>query len=315
MIAVTGATGWLGQAVVASVVQSGFRVRALTRRPKASATPPLDLGASAADCMWGEAVRDCDTVIHVAAHVHRPHETADEVRLFEAINVEGTRKLLAAAERAGVRRFVYVSSSAVYGPTRDTIPAEDAPLRPNSHYGRSKVAAEELVRASRLEWIIVRPATIFGRGDRANFARLAEALARGRFVVPGQGDARKSVLPVDLAGELIARLATGGVPGGTVLNLALPVAPTLREICDGFSGACGFARARSVPLALLRPAAWAGDALGALGARVPLSSDTLAKLTTSTVVDTRRMQTLLPRSRWPEFSEALQSCADYYAGL
>lgn len=290
-------------------------MRPLVRRPASSAAIPFDLLASPSEQAWTAALEGVATVVHVAAHVHRPHETAGEVQLFEAVNVEGTRKLLVAAQRAGVRRFVFVSSSAVYGPTPDALPDEDAPLRPTNHYGKSKVAAEALVRAAHMEWVIVRPATIFGTGDRANFSRLAQALARGRFVVPGPGLARKSLLPVDLAGELVAATAAKAVPAGTILNLALPTAPRLREICDAFSKACGFARAPSAPLALLRSAAWTGDALESIGVRFPLTGSTLAKLTTDTVVDTRKMRALLPRRRWPEFGEALQTCADYYAGI
>jgi UDP-glucose 4-epimerase len=251
-------------------------------------------------------------VIHAAAHVHRPIESPAESALFEAINVQGTAKLLAAAKRAGSKRFVFVSSIAVYGTSARAVPTESAVLAPKSAYGRSKQAAEDLVRASGLNWVIVRPATIFGAGDRANFQRLAQALRRGRFIVPGAGEARKSVLPVALAGELIVEIAMRPILSGSVMNLALPEAPSLREVCDGFSAACGWPRARSVPLGLLRAAARGGDGLERLGFHFPLTTSTVSKLTTDTQVDTTVMRTLLPRAQWPSFAESLAACADSY---
>lgn len=309
-VAVTGGQGWVGRAVVADLVRRGLPVRALGR---SGAEGTFDLAAPAGDPQWERALQGSESVVHAAAHVHRPNETPDEVRLFHEVNVEGTRKLLAAAERVGVRRFVFVSSIAVYGATPGAMPDECAPLAPASHYGRSKMEAEELVRASKLDWVIVRPATIFGAGDRANFARLAQALRRGRFIVPGRGAARKSVLPVTLAGELIADAVARPWPARTTWNLALPVAPTLREICDAFSAQHGWPVARSVPLGLLRVGARVGDVCAAVAGRAPLTTTTLAKLTTDTVVDTRALVAMLGRPHWPSFAEALRESSDHYA--
>ena len=309
----TGAGGWVGCSVATALRQRGFRVRELARTPAGPDGAPLDLLAPLADGRWSAALAGCAAVVHCAAHVHRPDETAEEIRLFEAVNVEGTAKLVRAAQAAGIERFVLVSSSVVYGASTGVAAQEGAAPAPMSAYGRSKVQAEELVRGSALAWVIARPATIFGGGDRANFRRLAHALRRGRFVVPGAGEARKSVLPVDLAGALLARLAVEPIPAGTVVNLALPEAPTLRQICDGFSRELDWPRARSVPRWLLSLAAKAGDGLAGVGGRAPLTTTTLGKLTASTVVDVTTQLRLLPRENWPDFAGALRECADSYA--
>ncbi len=311
-IAVTGAGGWVGRSVCAALRRRGLQVRELVRVPSGSAEVAFDLLAPMEDPRWVSALAGSHTVIHCAAHVHRPQETADDIRLFEAVNVEGTAKLVRAAREAGVGRFVLVSSSAVYG-RREEAAREELPLAPLSHYGRSKVAAERVVRHSGLDWIIARPATIFGAGDPANFRRLAQALRRRRFLVPGAGEARKSVLPVALSGELLVQLALEPVPSRTVVNLALPQAPTLRAICDGFCSQLGLPRARSVPSWILALAAKAGDGVAAVAGRAPLTTATLAKLTESTVLDVTTQLRLLPRETWPDFSGALRECADWYA--
>jgi UDP-glucose 4-epimerase len=313
MIALTGESGWLGREIAAQLQSHGGHVRRLGRGR--GGEEQLELTLPAEHPQWDVALAGCAVVVHAAAHVHRPIESPAELALFEAINVQGTAKLLAAAKRAGAKRFVFISSIAVYGANFGEVVAENAALAPTTAYGRSKKAAEDLVRASGLDWVIVRPATIFGTGDRANFHRLAQALQRRRFFVPGAGEARKSVLPVALAGELIAEIATRPIPPGTVMNLALPDAPSLREVCDAFSAACGWPQARSVPLLLLRGTALVGDGLAALGLRFPLTTSTLSKLTTHTQVDTAVMRTLLPRDRWPSFATSLAQCARSYASV
>ena len=303
----------MGSSVSAVLRQRGFQVRELGRNPVRPEGRSLDLLANPEDARWGTALAGCSAVVHCAAHVHRSNETASEARLFDAVNVQGTDKLVRAARTAGVGRFVFVSSSAVYGLTGEAPGREDAALSPITHYGRSKVAAEEIIRRSGLEWVIARPATIFGHGDRANFRRLAQALRRGWFVVPGAGEARKSVLPIGLAGDLLARLAVEPVPAETVVNLALPEAPTLRQLCDAFSAELGWPRARSVPRPLLTLAARVGGVVARVAGRAPLTTAILGKLTASTTVDVSAQVRLLPRKQWPEFADALHDCADFYA--
>jgi len=311
LIAVTGATGWIGQAVCAWLEQHGYPVRRLSR----SAGPglvALDLMEPPADQRWQEALRGCTVLIHCAAHVHRPVETADECRRFQKVNVEGTGKLLHACEAAGIGRFVLAGSSAIYDWSSARPAGEDSAVAAVTAYARSKLEAENLVRRSKLSWTIARLATVYGDGDRANFLRLARGLKARRFPVPGQGSARKSVLEIGRAAELLGRLAVEPVASDLVLNLAAPQAPSLREICDAFSRQCGFARVPAMPVWAMRSIARAGDGLRLLGLPAPLTSDTLAKLTTPTVLDVGRMQHLFPDLMWQSFEDDLAKAASYY---
>jgi nucleoside-diphosphate-sugar epimerase len=318
---VTGAAGWIGRQVCAKLQARGCRVAA------------YDLVAG--DGPWDEAyVGGLDdlaqpsaelrrllgtvaTVIHCAGRAHRPVETAAEVALFERTNVVGTRDLLNACRANGVTRIVYVSTIAGYD--WDTAPAggvsETAVLRARTAYARTKLEAERLVAEAGLDWRAVRLATVFGAGDRANFSKLAGALRRGRFVVPGPGTARKSVIPVELAAEVLVRLALLDEPKQRLMNVALPEAPTLREICDTFSAECGFSRARSVSLRLLRAAALVGNVAALLRPNFPLTTVNLRKLTTSTVVDPSRLYETLPEMSWPTFAEALRPAVEYYRAV
>jgi UDP-glucose 4-epimerase len=187
-------------------------------------------------------------------------------------------------------------------------------LRPMTAYAASKLEAEALVRESGLDWRIARLATVYGTGDRANFARLAGALRRGRFVIPGHGHWKKSVLSVARAGELLGRMAVAGAEARNVIvNLASPTAPSLEEICDGFSRICGFPQAKHAPLVSLKIAASIGDLAQRLQVPFPLTLKTLRKLTTSSVLDVTKMEALFQGTYWTTFADSLRTCADHYA--
>jgi nucleoside-diphosphate-sugar epimerase len=312
-IAVTGASGWIGREVCDWLEGQGHSVRRLTRTGASRGTVCLDITAAEHDACWREALSGCSAVIHCAAHVHHPLETEADRNSFLSVNVNGTAKLLAACGTAGISRFVLASSSAVYDWSPGGAVAEDAAVRPSTAYAASKLQAEDLVRESGLDWRIARLATVFGAGDTANFRRLARALKARRFILPGTGEARKSVLTASRAGQMLGRLATQEAGRKTVLNLAAPDAPTLREICEAFSRRCGFPAAPAAPVWLLRGAARVGDIVQGLGWPVPLTTDTLKKLTTSTVLDVTRMQHTFSDLIWPDFEEELSRAAHYYA--
>jgi UDP-glucose 4-epimerase len=313
LIAVTGANGWIGGEVCRWLEGQGYGVRRLARTAVQPGTVRLDLSAGAADPQWSEALAGCSAVVHCAAHVHRPLETVAELALFDAVNVGGTAKLVHACRTTGVTRFVLAGSSSVYDWSLGRPMTEEDPVRPRTAYARTKLEAESLVRASGLDWRIARLGTVFGPGDTANFQRLAQALRARRFVLPGRGAAAKSVLPVSRAGELLGRLATERAGGPVLLNLAAPLAPTLQEICTAFSHCCGFPGAPAVPLWLLRGGARLGDGMQVLRLPAPLTTDTLAKLTTPTVLNVTAMQQRFPGLDWPGFEAQLAPAATYYA--
>jgi nucleoside-diphosphate-sugar epimerase len=313
LIAVTGANGWIGREVCGWLEGQGYGVKRLTRTGGSPGSAFLDLTMEEKAPQWLEALHGCTAVVHCAAHVHRPLETEVERILFERVNVGGTKRLLATCASAGISRFVLPSTSAVYDWSTGRAMTEDCAARPTSAYAVSKLQAENLVRATGLDWRIARLATVFGAGDTANFWRLARTLKSRRFLIPGKGDARKSVLTADRAAEMLGRLATQDASGQGIVNLGAPTAPTLRRICEVFSRYCGFASAPTAPVWLLRIGAWLGDAALVLGLPAKLNTDTLNKLTTSTVLDVTKMRHMFPDLNWLDFDEELARAARYYA--
>jgi nucleoside-diphosphate-sugar epimerase len=152
-IALTGGTGFVGQRLIPYLIAQGQDVRALTRRAQPSSASlhwvQGDLQNAAA---LERLCADCDAVIHLAG-VIKGRSRADFVRG----NVEGTAAMLRAAHRSGVRRFLHISSLAARAPQL-------------SHYCSSKAEAEVLVKASGLDWTILRPPGVYGPGDRETLA-------------------------------------------------------------------------------------------------------------------------------------------------
>jgi UDP-glucose 4-epimerase len=166
-----------------------------------------------------------------------------------------------------------------------------------------------------LDWRIARLGTVFGVGDKANFSRLAQGLRNRRFVLPGDGAARKSVLTVAKAAEVLGRLAIDESSQRMVFNVAAPEAPSLAEICRAFSRVCGFRYPPRIPMPVMKTLARIGDAVAGVNPGFPLTSSVLAKLTTSTVLDVSRMRECFPDVAWESFEESLRRSAEYYAGL
>lgn len=184
-IAITGATGFVGAEVLEQALSDGLRVNALTRR----AQPPRAKlkwvhgsleDAAALDTL----VRDADAVIHIAGVVNAPDREG-----FEAGNARGTMAVVDAMRKRGIRRLVHVSSLAAREPGL-------------SDYGWSKELAEKHVKASGLDWTIVRPPAIYGPGDK-EMLELFRMAKRGIMMLPPGG--RLSVIHVgDLAALLLA---------------------------------------------------------------------------------------------------------------
>lgn len=250
LIALTGATGFVGRRALDLLVEGGHVVRALTRRSRA----PRD------GVVWVEGALDrsdrldllvggADAVLHVAGAVNAPDRAG-----FAASNIDGTRAVIEAAARAGVVRLVHVSSLAAREPGL-------------SNYGWSKAEAERLVEASPLDWTIIRPPAVYGPGDQEmrDVFRLAKL---GLAVLPPPG--RMSAIAVDdLARLLIALVEHVG-------------RRDLYEADDGahythaeFAQAVGRAVGRRVlplplPAALLRLGARADHRLRGSGAKLTL---------------------------------------------
>jgi len=190
LLALTGGTGFVGQAVLDEAARCGMQVRALARRPMPD-MPGVDWVQGDLDDRRALAalMRDAEAVLHVAGVVNTP-----DPEEFTRANVTGTLTMLEAALAAGVPRFIFVSS----------LSAREPDL---SAYGASKARAEHIVKASGLDWTIVRPPAIYGPRDKEMF-ELFRAAKYGVVPVPAGG--RASIVHV----EDLARLLLALLPGG-----------------------------------------------------------------------------------------------------
>jgi uncharacterized protein YbjT (DUF2867 family) len=183
----TGATGFVGGATMRDALAAGWHVRALTRRPQPERegvtwiAGALDQPDSLAAMAQGS-----DVVMHIAGVVNVPSRAA-----FEAGNATATGNVVDAARGAGVTRFVHVSSLAAREPGL-------------SNYGWSKERAEIIVKASGLDWTIVRPPAVFGPGD-TEMLDLFRMARRGIALLPPRG--RMSAIYVDELARLLIAVA------------------------------------------------------------------------------------------------------------
>ena len=185
---VTGATGFVGRAVVDRLVRDGTPVTAAVRRDPATriGIREVRVGDLGPATDWTAALEGCDAVVHCAARVHVMSDTStDPLAAFRVANVEGSVALAKQAAAAGVRRFVFISSIKVNGegtalgkPYR----ASDRPA-PVDPYGISKLEAEQALQAlaatGAIELVIIRPPLVYGPGVKANFLSMARWIARG----------------------------------------------------------------------------------------------------------------------------------------
>ena len=190
-IAITGATGFVGAETLDQLLDAGFAVRALTRRPQpARGNVEWITGALDQPESLDELVMEADILLHIAGIVNAPDRAG-----FERGNSVGTANAIAAMERAGLRRLIHVSSLA----------ARECDL---SGYCWSKSLAEDYVRTSRLDWTIVRPPAVYGPRD-TEFRELLRVARLGVLPVPAAG--RSSLIHVrDLARLLVALCGDAG---------------------------------------------------------------------------------------------------------
>ncbi|SIN59510.1 Nucleoside-diphosphate-sugar epimerase [Parasphingorhabdus marina DSM 22363] len=178
-LAITGATGFVGEHLLNLAVRAGFPVRALTRR-RQDDRPNVTWvdGSLEKPASLDELCTGADVVIHIAGVVNAPDRQG-----FETGNVAGTLAMVEAAKKAGCKRFLHVSSLAARQPDL-------------SIYGETKAKAEKIVATSGLDWTIIRPPAVFGPGD-GEMLDLFKMAKLGVITLPPDADGVLSVIHVD----------------------------------------------------------------------------------------------------------------------
>lgn len=215
-VVITGTSGFIGRHVVKYLLtNTDHRVRAVSGRTDNGSlekNPNLEIVAGRdinRDTAWGDVLTQADTVLHLAARVHVLNDSAaDTLTLYRQVNVAGTLNLGKQAVRAGIKRFVFISSIGVNGDrTARPFTTGDAP-RPSEPYAVSKLEAEEKLRGlaqqTGLELVIIRPPLVYGPDAPGNFGRLIRIVGKGVPLPLGLVQNKRSLVAVDNLTDLIA---------------------------------------------------------------------------------------------------------------
>lgn len=225
-VLVTGGTGFTGKALVRRMLDEGHQVVALDCKEGYKTQEIRDWGAEVVlgSITDAELVRRCMRGVEVVHHVaaaFREYNRPDSH--YHAVNVEGTRILLQAAQDAGVRKFVYCSTCGVHGNVDSPPGDENSPIQPHDYYQRSKFEAEPIVldfHARGLESTILRPNAIFGPGDLGRFYLIFKQLSLGWFPMFGNGKVLYHPLYIDNFMDAFVLAMEPGVGAGETYLIA-----------------------------------------------------------------------------------------------
>ncbi len=295
MILITGATGFVGKALVQRLLaddESRRLVVAVRRGGQRwpDQVLPFVTGDLNSSTDWSIALEGVAVVVHSAARVHVMHDTeADPLTAFRAVNVDGTLILARQAAAAGVKRFVFVSSVKVNG--ESTLPgrafAEAEAPNPQDAYGLSKYEAERGLRQlsadTGMEVVIIRPPLVYGPGVKANFSALMRAVQRGWPLPLGAVHNQRSLVALDNLVDFIVTCITHPQAANETLLVSDGQDLSSTELVRGMAKAGGV-QARLLPVPV-----WALQA----GASLLGKGDTVQRLCGNLQVDISKARSLL----------------------
>jgi len=242
-VLITGAHGFIGAAIIPELLDAGHEVIGM-------------------DCIGGPRIRvaditrleDCvaacdgvDVIIH-SVGIHLATQVADNPMQMVDVNVNGTLNILQAAEIAGARRIVYLSSAKVYGEP-ERLPSLETDLpRPREPYALAKLVAEQYCQTFHetcgIEAVVIRPFSVYGPGQDQNSGYVGMALealkSNGIVSFPGRADYLRDFVHISDVARLCGLAATAELPGYTVLNSGAGQAHTLDELVAMIAAAADF---------------------------------------------------------------------------
>ena len=310
-VSLTGATGFVGWHIAEALRDAGWQVRAIVRPGSARPLPegvesvPAPLSAQA----LVPALADSALIVHCAGVIR-----ARDAAAFAAVNIDGTRAVVGAANVTG-SRVLLISSLAAAGTGTVARPrTEDDPPAPVNAYGRSKLAGEEVVRVeARVPWTIIRPCAVYGARDRG-FLPLFRLAQRGLFVLPIRPSTPFTLIDVRDLAQAVSLAAASDRVSGQTLFVGQPRPETTEEILRTL--AATFARVyrpRQVPRAAVRAMAAFGDLAWRLGFQFMFDSGRLAEFDAEGFVcAVSRADELLEFSAPTSMSEGFERTARWY---
>ncbi len=286
-IGITGGSGFIGSRLVPQLKAAGHEVIVLDR----NASPAVDITKAAA---VRDALKGADAVYHLAAE-HR--DDVRPKRRYYEVNVGGAEALVEAAEAHRIQTILFTSTVAVYGLNADEVLEADA-AAPFNDYSRSKWQAEEILNAwaaadAARQLVTLRLAATFGPGNRGNVYNLMDQIARGRFLMVGSGENRKSIAYVENVAAFLAHCLRLGT-GRHLYNYADKPDFSMRDMVRWIRGALDLGKpALSVPYPIALAGGWGLDLLaGMAGKSLSMSAVRVRKFCADTVVNADKAHAL-----------------------
>lgn len=305
-ILVTGASGFVARAVLATHLQGGGYVAASRHAPGVTGIEWRQCPELSGSADWTGALEGIDTVVHLAGRVHVP--AGGDASPYFTENGEGTAKLALDANAVGVRRFIFLSTAKVLGDESGPLPlGEGAMPAPADPYARSKLQAEQALSALRgeMQVTVIRPPLVYGPGVRANFLALFKAVARGAPLPLASVGNRRSLVFVGNLASAIATCVDSPRAAGRTYHVTDGAAVSTPELVRAIASALGRpSRLIPFPPRLLEIA-------GALAGR----AETVKRLTRSLELDDRAIRADLLWRPPSTFEAGIKETAGWFEGF
>lgn len=263
---ITGWNGFFGNILTSELERQGANLIRCGRVLGSDVKVDLALSPPDVDC-------NIDRVIHAAGVTPNAARPVDTPHVFNIGNVKATSNLLVGLGAKKPKSFVLVSSVSVYGKTSGELVGESEPLCATSEYAKSKMESETLVsewcHENNIDLTIVRLPLVVGIGASGALGQLINAIKKRRFVLPGNGSARKSmVLASDVAEWLVANPNAIGT-----FNLTDRLDPSYAEICNAITDQLNIPKVPRIPVSLMKSVSLVGDSIGHLvNSKLPYNS-------------------------------------------
>jgi len=321
-VLITGGSGFIGRYLIARLSPEVSAVRAVARYGLGSPVWPHNVEIIKADVLDVNALKaaaaGCDTIFHLAGRAHAFSEVHSDDALYESTNVEGTRNVLEGAIAGGARSVVFFSTVKAMGGESDECLDETLEPRPQMAYGRSKLAAEQLVldygKRTGLQVVCLRLPLVYGPGNKGNLFRMISAIERGIFPPLSDMGNRRSMVHVSDVVQAAILAATNPAANGQCYIVTDGKAYSTQAVYELICQGLGKPIPRwHMPVRVLKGMARIGDAIGRVrGRRFIFDSDALEKLIGSAWFSSDKISRELGYRPSVTFEEALPELIAWY---
>lgn len=316
-VLITGAAGFVGNAIVKELKEKGFEVYTCGKKEKADLPNYFQVDISEKESVkkLSAQMPGIDCVIHSAGLAHQ-FKAPKEPGVFELVNVQGTRNIAEMAAALGCKKFIHISSISVYGDGKPSPCDEEAACEPSGDYAASKhgaeIAAREVCRENGMDLTILRLATVYGEGDPGNVLRLIKLIDGGKFFWTGKGENSKSLVFNTDAARACRIAAESDLPGVKIYNVT--GAPhTMREIVETIAQNLGKKIPRlSLPPGLLKTALKTAGVLPVAGRRARGLAESLKKWQSDDVLSGEKIRRELNFQPEISLAEGIKKEVEWY---